>query len=141
MKKILITVLCILVFALILILLIVNFSSLGHDKSIRTARETFQKNNKDVEITDIQLYYGDQAYYIVFYKKNNIEFVGVLNKNYTKILEVEKSKLFNLEENSTLGYKDEKLIYEVKKNTKDGFTYSYYDALTGEFIKNIKLNK
>ena len=109
MKKILITVLCILVFALILILLIVNFSSLGHDKSIRTARETFQKNNKDVEITDIQSYYGDQAYYIVFYKKNNIEFVGVLNKSYTKILEVEKSKLFNLEENSTLGYKDEKL--------------------------------
>lgn len=141
MKKIFITILCVLVFALILILVIVNFSTLSYNKDLNSAKNTFLKNNKDTTVSEIKTYYGKDTYYIVFYKKDDIEFIGVLNKNYNKVLEVEKSKLFNLKEDSTIGYKNNKLIYEVKETTKDGFTYSYYDALTGDFIKNIKLNK
>ncbi len=141
MKKIFITILCVLVFALILILVIVNFSTLSYNKDLNSAKNTFLKNNKDTTVSEIKTYYGEDTYYIVFYKKDDIEFIGVLNKNYNKVLEVEKSKLFNLKEDSTIGYKNNKLIYEVKETTKDGFTYSYYDALTGDFIKNIKLNK
>lgn len=141
MKKTFITILCVLVFALILTIVIVNFSSLKYSKDLKSVEETFQKVNKDTKISKIETYYGDKTYYIIYYKKNNKNFISVLDDKNNKILEIEKTKLFNLKGKKTLGYKNDKLIYEVKKSNKDGFTYSYYDAITGEFIKNIKLGK
>lgn len=141
MKKLIITIISVLAIILILTIIIVNFSTIKHNKNLSQAQNSFQKKNQNAEIMKVESYYGEDTYYIINYKANKIEYIGVLNNKNDIILTIEKSKLYNLKENKVIGYKNNKLIYEVKKSTKDGFTYSYYNALTGEFIKNIKLNK
>ena len=140
MKKIFITILSILVVALVLIILITNLSSRKHNKEIISVEKTFLKTNKDIEILETSIYYGDKTYYIINYKKSNNNYISV-HDGKTDIFTTEENKLYKLNKESTIGYKYDKLIYEIKKESKDGFTYSYYDALSGEFIKKIKLNK
>lgn len=140
MKKIFITILSILAVALVLIILITNLSFRKHNKEIINVEKTFLKTNKDIEILETNIYYGDKTYYIINYKKSNNNYISV-HDGKTDILTTEENKLYKLNKESTIGYKYDKLIYEIKKESKDGFTYSYYDALSGEFIKKIKLNK
>ena len=49
--------------------------------------------------------------------------------------------LFKIEENDyIIGYKYDKLVYEVKEKKDDGFNYIYYDAISGEMINKIYLD-
>ncbi len=121
-------------------IVIVNSTSERYDfdKITKTFLNTY---NKD-KVSKISVYRGESLYYIIDFKYQNKKHIGVLNRNEKLIYEVEKDKLFNLiKDNKTIGYKYDKLIFEVKKNTKNGFTYYYYDALSGEFIKKISIDK
>ena len=141
MKKIIIAVLSILVFSFILVVLITNLSSHNYNKNNLKVENNFVSKNKNVKDINVEQYYGEQQYYIVSYKLDNKDYISVLDNNEKEIVKVDKSTLYDLKKTSKIGYKYDKLIYEVKKNSNDGFTYSYYDAITGEFIKKIKLNK
>lgn len=141
MKKIVIAVLSVLVFTFILIVLITNLSSFNYNKNNKLVEKHFVSKNKNITDIAVEQYYGDNQYYIVSYKSENKEYLSILDEKENKIFNIEKTSLYNLKKDFKIGYKYDKLIYEVKEVKKDGFTYSYYDALTGEFIKSIKLNK
>lgn len=145
MKKVVITILGVLVALLVLIIIIVNFSSSPKAKNLEQVKTTFLINYNAKSIENIESYYGDKVYYILNYTKDNNNYVGILDNKEILITSVLKNELKKIEEikdnNYSIGYKDNKIIYEVKKENKNGFIYYYYDALTGEYIKNIKLNK
>ncbi|MBQ7140127.1 MAG: hypothetical protein IJO32_01330 [Bacilli bacterium] len=145
MKKIVITVLSILISLLILIIIIVNFSNSPKAKDLNQVETTFLINYNVKSIENIEAYYGDKIYYVLNYTKDNNKYIGILDEKENLITSVLKNELKSIDEiknnDYSIGYKDDKIIYEVKKDNKNGFIYYYYDALTGEFIKNIKLNK
>ena len=145
MKKMIITVLGVLLGLLILIIIIVNFSNSPKAKDLNQVRTTFLINYNAKSIENVEAYHGDKIYYVLNYTKDNNKYVGILDEKENLITSVLKSELKNINEiknnDYSIGYKDDKIIYEVKKDSKNGFIYYYYEALTGEFIKNIKLNK
>jgi len=145
MKKVIISVVSILTVLLILIIIIVNFSNSPKTKDLEKVKTTFLINYNATSIENVESYYGDKIYYVLNYTKDNNNYVGILDEKEILVTSVLKSELKNIDEiknnNYSIGYKDNKIIYEVKKESKNGFIYYYYDALTGEFIKNIKLNK
>ena len=145
MKKIIITIVSIMIVVLVAILLM---SWLGNNKpkaDISAAEKIIYINYNATSIIDTKAYYGEELFYISTYNKENKEYIGILDKEYNLIMNVEKESLKEIEEiknqEYVIGYKYDKLIYEIKKESKDGFTYSYYDALTGDFIKKINIDR
>lgn len=145
MKKMIITVLSVLLALLILIIVIVNFSNSSKVKDLNQVETTFLINYNAKSVENVEVYYGDKIYYVLNYIKDNNEYIGILDEKENLVTSVLKNELKNIDEikdnDYSIGYKDNKIIYKVKKDSKNGFIYYYYDALTGEFIKNIKLNK
>lgn len=141
MKKIIITLICIVLFILILAIVIVNFSSLNYNKNLKKVETSFINNNNNIKNVKVGTYYSNKTYYIIQYEEKNIAYISVLNSDMKEIIKQKKDSLSKQKKDYIIGYKYDKLIYEYKKNTKDGFVYLYYDAITGEFIKDIKLSK
>jgi len=145
MKKIIITVISI---ALVVLIAILVMSNLGNSKpktDIKAAENILYINYDASSIDNTKVYYGEEVYYISYYNKDNNDYVGVLDKDYNLTMNVETSSLKQIDEikgkDYIVGYKYDKLIYEIKKENKDGYTYSYYDALTGDFIKKINMDR
>ena len=139
MKKILILIISIIVVLFGSIIIINNMSSY---KDLDIVSKAFLINNDKDSIKSIKVYSSNSLYYIIENTKDNKEFVAVLDNKEKIILDIEKDKLFNInEKNYIYGYKYDKLIYEIKEDHKNGFVYYYYDALNGELIKKINMDK
>ena len=145
MKKIIIIVISILVvgFGAIVLVNYLGNSSNNHDTS--QAKNILFINYGADEVNDINVYFGEETYYISKMKKENINYISVLDLEYELVLMVEENKIKDVKEitknEAILGYKYDKLIYEVKEKNKDGYNYTYYNALDGELIKKIKTNR
>lgn len=119
-----------------------NLSKSNLEKNIEIAKTTVMINYNIDSIDDIYVYTGEDSFYIIKYSKDSIKYIGVVDKKYNMVLDIEESTLSNIDEKDyTIGYKYEKLIYEVKKENNDGLNYYYYDALTSELIKKISVNR
>ena len=140
MKKIIIGIIVAVVIIFILIVS-VNLLSSNH-KDIDTIKQAYIINNENVdEIIDIYEYYGDKTYYVVTYMSNNIKMLSVIDDEWNEYTNIEYNSLFKIEENDyIIGYKYDKLVYEVKEKKDDGFNYIYYDAISGEMINKIYLD-
>ncbi len=146
MKKTVIIVLSIIV-CIFVVIFCVNFLATNKsDQDLDRIKKTFIINNENIDdVTNIYVYNGDDTYYIIEYISNNEKYISVLDDKEKHYIDVKYDELKDIDEiknnKYTIGYKYDKLIYEVKTSSKDGFTYSYYDALNGEFIKKIELDK
>ena len=90
------------------------------------------KHTLNQDITYISYY---NYHYIV---KNNDTYL-VLNDKYDII---KKETINNIPHHEgTLIYKNNKFVYEVKKQHKNEITYTYYDAYNNEEIKSINLKE
>ena len=142
MKKIIITTISIIFIVLIAIILMTNLGNSKNKANTKAAENILYMNYNAKSIEKTEIYYGDNTYYISYFNKDNI---GVLDDKYKLIMTINKNDLKQIDElennNYVIGYKYDKLIYEIKKENKDGFTYSYYDALNGEFIKKINIDR
>ena len=146
MKKILLIIISIIVFIFVVIFCVNFLATNKNDKSIDTVRNAFIINNENIdEVTDVYIYSGDKTYYIIKYLSDNKKYISVLDNSEVHYIDTEEDKLANIDEikdkEYVIGYKYDKLIYEVKEEESNGFSYLYYDALTGELIKKIELNK
>ena len=145
MKKIITIIVTVLIVVLCSIIIM---SALGNNKpksDIKSANNIMYLNYGASTISETNVYYGEDLYYISNYNKDNKKYIGVLDKDYNLTMNVEEALLKEIDElkgeKYIIGYKYDKLVYEVKKERKDGFTYSYYDALNGEFIKKINVDR
>lgn len=145
MKKIIITIVSIVFIVLVAILIMSKLGNSKPNTDIKSAENILYINYGANSIDSTEVYYGEEVYYILHYNKDNHGYIGVLDKDYNLIMNVENSSLKQIEEikskDYVVGYKYDKLIYEIKKENKDGYTYSYYNALTGEFIKKINMDR
>jgi len=123
----------------ILLLVIIGLSMTymvrKNDKYLDDLTASIQENYKTEEEITYSNLYGN---YYVFTTKSQ---VIVLTKEYTEVL---KEKISILDENPNqypLIYKTNKLMYESTKIEDNQVTYEYYDALTGEKIKNTVLER
>ena len=79
---------------------------------------------------------------MINYTSNKEECISVIDDKEKHYIDYKKSELYKIdEEDYVIGYKYDKLVYEVKEEVKDGFNYIYYDALTGDLIKKVQLDK
>lgn len=133
MKKIFKIILPIIIL-IILILIMILFLNNKNQKYLDSITKNIKENYDTDETITYSNLYGN--YYIFTTKKDII----VLNKEYEEVLKKDIDVLTPNQNNYELIYKNNKLIYEetILKNNK--ITYKYYDATTGELLKetNIK---
>lgn len=145
MKKVIITVVSILVVALISIILITHLGNSNNNYDTKKARTILLINYGVENINDISVYFGEETYYISKIEKENQNYISVLDNEYNLVLMIEDEKLKNpndiTDKPTLLGYKYDNLVYEIKEKSKDGYNYTYYNAVDGELIKKIKMNR
>lgn len=120
----------ILVPIIIIIIVIIYMSYLS--SSNQNYLDSITKDIKDNYKVEEEITYSNQYgnYYILTTKTSVI----VLNKQYKEVLS-ENISTIKIKEDMELIYKTNKLMYEEKKIINKVLTYKYYDATTGEFIK------
>ena len=116
---------------LIVLVIFIYISSIinNNQKYLNSITKNIKDNYKiNEEIT----YYNEYNNYYIFTTENK---VIVLNKEYSEILNENISIIKKTPNNQELIYKTNKLMFEetILKDTK--LIYKYYDATTGEFIK------
>jgi len=145
MKKVIIIIISILVIALISIIVVTHLGDSKTNYNTDNAKNILFINYDVETVNDIDVYFGEEIYYIANINKEDTEYISVQDTEYELVLMVEKDKIKNSKDitknEAILGYKYEKLIYEVKEESKDGYNYIYYNALDGEQIKKIKINR
>ena len=141
MKKLIITILIIIIVIVSSILIITAVGTNNVDNNIKRAKTALMINEHVDSINNMDMYYGNKKYYIADYIFDNKEYIGIMNTKYELIKKEEKSKLYKIDGNYEIGYKNDKIIYEVKKKNKDGIVYYYYDALNGELINKIDIDR
>lgn len=114
----------ILIITIYIIYLIINNNNYLED-IYKNIKENYQINE---EIT----YSNEYNSYYIFTTDTR---VIVLNNEYTEVLNESIATIKNRTENQELIYKTNKLMFE-ETTTNDGkLIYKYFDAATGEFIK------
>ncbi len=83
-------------------------------------------------------YANTDGNYYIFTTKDNII---VLNKEYKEILKEKLNTLKEKKDNYEIVYRTNKLMYENKELKKSKLIYTYYDAKTGKYIKEIIMEK
>lgn len=127
MKKLLHIILVPLIIIIIVIIYIFYLSN-----SNQKYLESITKNIKDNYKIEEEITYSNQyGNYYIFTTKSSII---VLNKQYKEVLN-ESIATIKINEDMELIYKTNKLMYEEKEVIDKVLTYKYYDATTGEFIK------
>jgi len=124
MKKIIITIISIIIVILVSILIM---SKLGNNKpntDIKSAENILYINYDAENIDETKVYYGEETYYISYFSKDNNNYIGVLDKDYNLTMTVQRNELKQIDEigdnEYIVGYKYEKLVYEIRKENKDG---------------------
>ena len=145
MKKVIIIFVSILVVALLSIILVTYLGNSNNNYDTDKAKNILFINYGVEKVNDISVYFGENTYYISKIEKENQNYISVLDNEYNLVLMIESEKLKKssdiADNNITLGYKYDKLVYEVKEENKDGYNYIYYNAVDGELIKKIKMNR
>ncbi len=143
MKKMIISIVAIAII-LVVVVFCVNFLATNkRSKNLEDVKNAFIINNANVDsVNSVNVYYGDKTYYVINYTSNKEECISVIDDKEKHYIDYKKSELYKIdEEDYVIGYKYDKLVYEVKEEVKDGFNYIYYDALTGDLIKKVQLDK
>lgn len=143
MKKNILLILGILLFIFVVIFCVNFLATNKISKDIDIVKNAFIINNEDVDnILDAYVYYGDEMYYVIKYESDNTKYISVIDDKEKHYIDIKLDELANIDKKEyVIGYKYDKLIYEIEKKNDSGITISYYDALTGKFIKKIKLDK
>ena len=145
MKKVIIIFISILVVVLLSIILVTHLGNTNNNYDTDKAKNVLYINYGVEKINDISVYFGENTYYISKIEKEKQNYISVLDNEYNLVLMIEKEKVKNpsdiSNDNITLGYKYDKLVYEVKEQNKNGYNYIYYNAVDGELIKKIKMNR
>lgn len=124
-------ILCIIIFIILSISFILNRNNNYLEKMTKKIQDNYEIKE---EITDINQY-GN--YYIITTTKNVI----VLNKEYQEIRKEDINILAEKDDNMELIYKTNKLMYEEKQVEDKVLIYKYYDATTGNFIKETTMEQ
>lgn len=131
MKKLL-HILLIPIIIIIVVILCLSYLSNHNQKYLDSITQDIKDNYKiDEEITYSNLY----GNYYIFTTKSK---VIVLNKEYEEILNNSIATI-KIKEDMELIYKTNQLMYEETKVDDKVLTYKYYDATTGDFIKETKM--
>lgn len=100
------------------------------------------ENNTEKEIKDnydikdkINYLNKNNSYYIIKTNKNLI----VLDSNYQEILKEDINKIKDINKDYEIVYRLNKVMYEVKKVSKNKITYEYYDIYTNELIDTLEI--
>ena len=145
MKKIIIVVVSVLIVSLLAIILITHLGNSNTNYDVNKAKNILLINYGAESISDISVYFGEETYYVSKMTKEGEKYISVLNKEYILELMVEENKIKNPQDitshETVLGYKYDKLVYEVKEKSNDGYNYIYYNALDGKQIMKIKMNR
>ena len=113
---------------IIVVILYLSYLSNTNQKYINSITQDIKENYQiNEEITYSNLY----GNYYVFTTKS---MVIVLNKQYEEVLK-DSIAIIQIKEDMDLIYKTNKLMYETSEVKDKLLTYKYYDAKTGEFIK------
>ena len=113
---------------IIVVILYLSYLSNANQKYLNSITQDIQANYQiNEEITYSNLY----GNYYVFTTKSK---VIVLNKQFEEILN-ESIATIQIKEDMDLIYKTNKLMYETSEVKDKNLTYKYYDATTGDFIK------
>ena len=106
----------------------ISYLSNSNQKYLDSITKNIKENYQiDEEITYSNLY----GNYYIFTTKSK---VFVLNKQYEEILN-DSIATIKIIEDMELIYKTNMLMYEEKEVKDKVLTYKYYDATTGDFIK------
>ena len=132
MKKIVKTIVCI----AIIITFGIIYISYVTDHNIQEMNKLKTKIEKNYSLTE-KIIYTNQ--YGNFYIIKTPTKVIVLEKNYKLVMEEDINKLSSDLSNLDLVYKTNKLMYEKKTNTKNKLKYKYYDAFSGNLLKETML--
>ena len=134
MKKVLRSIL-ILIIILIIGILYISFLTNHNQDELDNMKKSIQDNYsvKD-KITDVNRY----GNYYIFTTSSE---VYVLNNEYKEVYKKNMNDLAENQENLPIIYKTNKLMYEKTIRKKDKITYEYYDALTGNLIKETTLER
>lgn len=98
--------------------------------------DNLTKNIKDNYKLDGNITYSNKyGNYYIFTTESK---VFVLNNQFEEIL-IENISKIKTKEDMELIYKTNKLMYEEKEVNDNLLVYKYYDAKTGEFIKETKM--
>ena len=82
-------------------------SWLGNSKpkaDISAAEKIIYINYNASIIIETKAYYGEELFYISTYNKDDKEFIGILDKDYNLIMNVEKKELKAIEETKNKDY-------------------------------------
>lgn len=113
---------------IIVVILYLSYLSNANQKYLNSITKDIKANYQiNEEITYSNLY----GNYYVFTTKSN---VFVLNKEYEEVLKISIAEI-KIKEDMDLIYKTNKLMYETSEVKDKILTYKYYDAMTGDFIK------
>lgn len=127
MKKLL-QIILIPIIIIIVVILYISYLSNSNQKYLDSITKNIKENYQiDEEITYSNLY----GNYYIFTTKSK---VFVLNKQYEEILN-DSIATIKIIEDMELIYKTNMLMYEEKEVKDKVLTYKYYDATTGDFIK------
>ena len=127
MKKLL-RILLIPLIILIVVFLYILYLSNSNQKYLNSITQNIEDNYKVEEEITYSNQYGN---YYIFTTKSS---VIVLNNQYEEILN-DSIATIQIKEDMELIYKTNKLMYEEKEVNDKVLTYKYYDATTGDFIK------
>lgn len=134
MKKILHFLLILLAVA-VAIILYISYLSNHNQKYLDNLTKKIEENYQVEEEITYSNQYGN--YYIFTTNKN----VVVLNKEYIEVLKEDVTTLKEKEADMELIYKTNQLMYEKKSLKGKTLIYKYYDAKTGEFIKETTMEQ
>lgn len=134
MKKVLRSIL-IIVIILIIGILYISYVTNHNQEELDNITKSIQEN---YSVKDEITYSNRYGNYYIFTTESD---VYVLNNEYKEVDKKRINDLAENQENLPIIYKTNKLMYEKTIRKKDKITYEYYDALTGDLIKETALER
>lgn len=128
MKKIIIIFIVLVIIVFIRIGLLVNTNNKYEDKLINEIVANYQDVNVD--------YVNKYNNYLIFTTDDSLI---VLDKDYKEIFKEDINKIYKMDGNYDILYKQNKVMYEKSKIEDKVLTYTYYDIYTGKEVSSVVL--
>lgn len=123
---------------LIIILLVILYISYLTNNNQNYLNNITKGIKDNYQIEDEITYSNKYNNYYIFTTKSK---VIVLNNEYQEVLNESLSTIKNRTENQELIYKTNKLMFEETELKKNNLIYKYYDASTGELLKETTMEQ